>query len=440
MAPKGKQKKREAAQSITRQRVDHLRLSTEHEAYAEMLVNPGDTELTRQPALIPRRATVVRDKQIVDLSGATNFFIEVKPNPSGTLQVTNDAAAAENGETWVGHASGEGTVYMANNIIRQDGTLATPSHTQSAGTQPQYYFVSTAGGNVDFKWSSAATHKAYTYIRVSVNGAAAASGSVVPPGGSSTLTVACPAATDRIWIEVVCDSVQYTEWEGPIEITPQATILLGLATSSSMAVYSVSLLDDVKNLRWYRVTGQAVLVTWTGSDLNNGGVIAAARVAGTWAPQTDSVSDYYDVISDLPFDSYDGALKHGAHVHWMPESLNDFEPHYLGRPPIAPLRKLVVAGRFDDSTQSCRVRVITIIEYFTDSPSYGAMVFGPPWADFDAYLAILDGTVPAATSNDSHIRTKVKKGLRDLRRWVMTKAKEEATDPANYAKLAALFV
>lgn len=439
---KGKQRKLEAASGIRRSAVEQFRQAAEHHAYAELLLDPMESELVRQPSLVPQRGTIIRDKQVFDLTGVSKFHVEARPSLSRTVSLTSASAGAADTGIWYANWSGEivETHFVSSELRRvSDNVIMVP--TSQSGPAPRYYCTSSGAGNIIVRVNNAATSTTSVAIRFTERPSGTVTTSnYAPPGAFASVTVPITTGMTNFSLSLVplrsgfsqSAAVNMSIDPGVLSLTPSA--------SSTELVHNVSLLDDVANLRYYKIVAQELLVTYTGSDLNNGGVIAGARVAGEWTFDGANDTDAYDALADLPYDSYDGRLKNGTHIHWCPNSMEDLQAQYVGKPAIEPRRKLVAAGRFDDISQSIRVRVVTIVEYFTDSPSYGAMTFGPPWADFDVYMAMLDAIVPAATENDKHILTKIKKGLGKVSAWAGKRAKEELRDPANWAALASMIL
>ncbi len=127
-----------------------------------------------------------------------------------------------------------------------------------------------------------------------------------------------------------------------------------------------------------RPVAQSFLATYMGTDLNNGGDIAAAYV-----PYDLFQSNYLDVssnqlgqlqsfenVSQLD-DSYNGPLKHGAYAWWCPQDQTDYNiasvaDHNQMKYPV-----LLCSGIFQpgvaqpNETNPLRVEVSTVFEYTT---------------------------------------------------------------------------
>lgn len=124
------------------------------------------------------------------------------------------------------------------------------------------------------------------------------------------------------------------------------------------------------------VLAQSLLITAQMSDLNNGGVIAIARVPGAAVigEGDDEVdfSSWYDWIASLPYNSYDGAVKEGGYAWYLPED----ETGFFYRPLDAYFGKelpyLVTEFTASDTTEAAivRIKVATIVQFTTTSSVY----------------------------------------------------------------------
>ncbi len=439
---KGKQRKLEAAAVVKRSNVEQFRAATEHHGYAELLLDPMESELVRQPSLVPCRGTIIRDKQIFDLTGVSAFYVEARPSLDRTVAMTSPSAGTASTGAWYANWSGElaATAWISTPFRRVTDSSALVPQTQGTAT-PRYAMTTSGAGNITVRITNPLSNT--TSVAVSFSewpGGATTTSTYAPPGSFASVTVAISATMGAFSVGVVpLRTLTPQSVSAHINIDPGALSLTPSQVSNEV-VHNITLLSDVASLRYYKIVAQELLVSYTGSDQDNGGVIAGARVSGDWSFDGTLTTDAYDAIADIPYDNYDGRLKSGCHVHWSPNSTEDLAMQYPGKPGTEPRRKLVVGGRLDDTTQSIRVRVTTIVEYFTDSPSYGAMTYGPPWADFDVYMAMLDAVVPAATENDKHVLTKIKRGLGKVAKWAQQRAKEELRNPANWATLASMLL
>lgn len=151
-----------------------------------------------------------------------------------------------------------------------------------------------------------------------------------------------------------------------------------------------------------RVTALSCLLTYMGSSLQNGGVIAGARLATGITVQDAPDGDIYSYLASLPFYSADYALKDGAYAWWAPDSEEEqfFTPY--NQPPMNTRAKtsLWFAANRDDISQTLRARVVMGIETITRARTYNARI-GPVNPNYSLLLALAK-TLPAVTENPLH--------------------------------------
>lgn len=124
------------------------------------------------------------------------------------------------------------------------------------------------------------------------------------------------------------------------------------------------------------ILAQSLLITAQMSDLNNGGVLAIARVpGGTVVGEGDDEVDsstWYEWIASLPYNAYDGAVKDGGYTWYLPED----ETGYFYRPLDTYFAKelpyLVSEFTASDVTEASivRIKVATIVQFTTTSSLY----------------------------------------------------------------------
>jgi hypothetical protein len=149
-------------------------------------------------------------------------------------------------------------------------------------------------------------------------------------------------------------------------IQPVLNITVAFTNASTALRWDAIQIPGISNalalIDQYRVVAMSALTTYRGSDLDNGGQIAATLFPGGEAP---SITDLYtyDQVSQSPC-AYDGALKTGAYTFWKPSDHLDMsfrEPSLLD-PWHLPY--IVTAGVVSDPSQvsSLRLRVPIIYE------------------------------------------------------------------------------
>jgi len=115
------------------------------------------------------------------------------------------------------------------------------------------------------------------------------------------------------------------------------------------------------------VLSQSLLITAEMSDLNNGGVLAIARVPGASVigAGDDEVdfNTWYDWIASLPYNSHDGAVKKGGYAWYLPEDETGFFYRPLDTYFGKELPYMVSEFTASDTTEAAivRIKVVTIV-------------------------------------------------------------------------------
>jgi hypothetical protein len=173
-------------------------------------------------------------------------------------------------------------------------------------------------------------------------------------------------------------------------------------------------------------TGLDMLVTYMGSSLNDGGQISSARLPPNYSPNLVSDGDLYAFFTRLPNEKYQGALKDGTHIVWLPKSERELDsvPSPGARSRV--LRNtstIVTAMNRDDNRQTVRLTISGGIEFATNSVTYDTDVAVPNKMIMIAIAHALK--LPAGTSNPSHLEI-IRQGLGKVFRFL--------TKPANILK------
>jgi hypothetical protein len=429
----GGQKKVEAVQKIV-VKEERRKASAQAQAYAEYMVCPYDApNVVHAPSPVPVRETTIRQNLVVDLAtfnAGGGFNIEVRPHLTDTLSVTSSAVDTQDAGSFTLDMSWQG---VGNLAVTPDvgeathmttGTQANFRNIIAPGNGSVRYAVpfSTTGFSETFNLTLQASSSESCLYLVSyetlANGGnwTAAGTSILyctSEGGTVTASVILPA--NCIGLAISALQTTFTTYKVPMSlgiafVASTGTGLTGLARlSSTVSTFGLPLATSVAQLQSWRVTAQDLLVTFEGDTLNDGGNIAAARVTSHWTGgKSDASGNPYADIIALPYDRYDGPLKLGAHVHWIPGSIDDLKP-------IEDIKddadfgyfKMVAAGTITHPGASVRVRVCTTIAYFSNDPSYGEMDWAPPPTDLGLMLQYVARVVPAATENDTHILKKI---------------------------------
>lgn len=406
--------------------------------YAEFLVLPSEGDsVVPAPSPIPIRETVIRKNLVVDLASnnsAGNFYLEVKAHCSDTLSVTQSISDTQDQGAFTFTDSIMLTPVQLAGDLSSDKGLGTHLTT---GSQARLTQIADASGlkkmgymmdgtndttlrvvnwAVETNASTAVTAKIW-FLAAASNWAAATAVTINCPGGvpvySLQNNVTVPA--NCIGISISCSAPRANS-ATPLVLSctlNQASSGLGLLAFEKQVLNTQSMgldiVDSIQDLMSWRVIAQDVLVTFEGDTLNDGGAIACARVPKDWQGGQGLNSNPYGDILKLPYDRYDGALKHGCHVHWIPGDIDDLSPvNSIEEDEDFGFFKMVVAGKMTHPDASIRVRVCTAVAYYSTNPDYGRMDWAPPPTDLGLMLQYVARVVPAATENDSHILKKIR--------------------------------
>ena len=415
------QKKAEVSKVIVKE--ERRKASANSVAYAQFLVCPYDSdEIVHAPSPVPVRETTVRQNIVVDLAQYNNagaFFLEVCPRLTDTLSVTASSTDTQDqgslcfDMSWFGLTSAtranQGTLTHATTAWQENMRSITGVSgarfgfdvNQSANPITWNYTL-TPDSPLDMQltWSidTLAAGGSWTsgssFTSVGGMDASPVTGTVTTPANCLGIGVTCSQSALSYAVPVTAKLVlSYSSGTG--------TIGLGKETQTCQT-FGTPLASSINQLQSWRVTAQDVLVTFEGDTLNDGGSIASARVPSRWSSINADGNPYSDIIA-LPYDRYDGPLKKGTHVHWLPGAIDDLQPvNSVLEDTQFGYFKMVVAGTITHPGASVRVRVCTTIAYFSTNPSYGSMQWAPPPTDLGLLLQYVARVVPAATENDTH--------------------------------------
>lgn len=185
------------------------------------------------------------------------------------------------------------------------------------------------------------------------------------------------------------------------------------------------------------VLAQSLLITAEMSDLNNGGVLAIARVPGSAVVgENDDSSDFntwYDWIASLPYNAYDGAVKNGGYSWYLPEDETGFFYRALDTYVQKPLPYLVSEFTASDVTEASvvRIKVCTIVQFTTTASIYECRP-SCHVSEMDFMHQILS-LIQASYSNDGH-----KEGLKRILKKVGGQVVKLLKNPKTYATVAEL--
>lgn len=171
----------------------------------------------------------------------------------------------------------------------------------------------------------------------------------------------------------------------------------------------------LENAERFFVSAQSMLITSEMSSLNDGGVIATARLPGgsVVGDKTGDVtsSTWYDWIASLPNNSYDGAVKNGAYSFYV----GDDERSYFYRDVNTlignELPQLVAEFTASDTTEASivRIKIVTVVQFTTNASIFQSAPSPilPQLAQMHQLLSVIQSSY----CNRSH-KSDLKKNLR----------------------------
>lgn len=190
------------------------------------------------------------------------------------------------------------------------------------------------------------------------------------------------------------------------------------------------------------VLSQSLLLTAEMSDINNGGMLAIARVPAGNPIGMDAVSakesinanNWYEWLASLSNNNYDGAVKEGGYAWYLPEDETGFfyrtvDNYFSKELPYLASEFTCVKGLEESSI--VRIKICTIVQFTTSASVYDQRP-SCHVNDLDFVHHILS-LVPAAYSNDGH-----KESLKKLLKVAGTKVKALLKDPNTYVRAAQL--
>lgn len=174
-----------------------------------------------------------------------------------------------------------------------------------------------------------------------------------------------------------------------------------------------------------RTTALTLLASYLGSDLQNGGAIAYARLPLGLTPIEAINGDIYGFLAQLPLYCGDYALRDGAFVWWCPDTLQEFffQPYLYPRCQyLDQTSSIWIAMKRDDPSQEVRINANIGVEVTTRSFLYSSEV-GPVNPSFSQVIAIAK-QITAGSHNPIHkslfkrIIAKAKRVILNKKNWV----------------------
>ena len=270
-------------------------------------------------------------------------------------------------------------------------------------------------------------------------------GTVTAPFTSGASTITMFGST--LGIEWVSFGISTTASTVPFDSDVTVEIYSGGANSTLNIpnVYTSCLIQNINgadtiisSAESYFVSAQSTLLTYEGSSLKDNGRLAIARVPSSSVPGQSggqalvpTSSSYYQWLSSLSRNSYNGATKHGGYAFYLGED----EQNYFYRPveeasnPELPY----VIGFFSTDpadNQAVRIQVTSIVQFTTNSNIYNQSPSPYLGEDWCKILHILS-SISAAYDNSGH-RAKLSAALKKVGGKVMGLLK----DPKTYLTIA----
>lgn len=161
----------------------------------------------------------------------------------------------------------------------------------------------------------------------------------------------------------------------------------------------------------YFCLAQSLLVTYRGSTLENGGLIATARVpasTNTIGAKSDASADlaaggsqYYNWISSLQNNRYDGPLKTGAYTFFLGDDESDyFYRDTEDQRSDLPYMVAAFSSSTADAENNIRIKVITHIQYKSNSNVFAQSI--SPYMKDSRLLPHILSLVPSSYCNMMH--------------------------------------
>lgn len=426
--------------------------------YVAALIDPFGSEAVNVPSPFPYRRVNVREIKEFDLKDyymagtpgpdATpgSCFIEIVPRINNTVTITANSFEAPSADNLSGSISGhtDGDPVFGSPPVNGVLTRRCVQQMHQYKGEPAFELTTSAATTAMFQFSviSAAPASSTFKVGVSYNDGAwfTPASNETPsfwPGGVGSVTLALPAGVQAIRFYVVDgnDSKTKASYELAVNITITSGGIGCSNSLSTMTTFSMDLESRISDMESYGVTALGALVSFQGSDLKNGGKIYGAWVPIDWQPDTDSI---LQSMSTIAYDRYDGALRDGLHSHWFPSRLSELEMTSVGKPEVAS-KKLVIFVSADDNTQTTRLRLTMHQQYYSQSPAYGNMRYGPSSNRLAVGLCWLAQNVPLITCNDRHLVEKaikmIQKGGKAGLKYAMDHPEEVASAIGHVASL-----
>lgn len=393
----------------------------------ELLVAPGESELVVSPAPAPSRAGVARYRQTLDFNVESNesrvsYAIHARPDVEAPLMVSKTTAFEPSGDDLFIEAVSEQNKIVSLTAAYLNTTLS--SETNDLGVT---FIPFNANGNnqtysirASIIDSNSAGPLVVTFLAVQPSPAPAielGSLTLVPWTASSLFTPSGPYSPDWLGVSVIVNQGAATFGT----TTSKLSLILQPASGREFSPpFAQNVMDVFQPLdlpkilgssKRHRVTAMDVLVTYTGADLDNAGVIAVANVDSSIAADSLPGGDcsLYRAITRRPFDMYCGRLassgqsEGGCHWFYMPDdvarlSMHSTQAGYQDDLPVGAIaiEGMKIGGAF-------KISYNIVIDFYSEDPQH-TMLLQPSMALYNQGLAMVRLNIPLVSSNDSHLK------------------------------------
>jgi hypothetical protein len=153
----------------------------------------------------------------------------------------------------------------------------------------------------------------------------------------------------------------------------------------------------------YRVVSMSAWLEYEGSDLTNGGQLAAISYKGGRDPMLNGLWDY-NKIAETP-GSYQGALKLGNYSVWRPSNERDMMFRNLNTDDRWNLPYIVVAGKVSSADVPATLRLRVVINYeFISTAQFYSYSHSPVAPELIAHAATMLRDFPTSMENPLHFK------------------------------------
>ncbi len=151
-----------------------------------------------------------------------------------------------------------------------------------------------------------------------------------------------------------------------------------------------------------RCVGASGLLTYMGSQLENGGISAAVPLPKGVAPWEKQQANIYTAITQTPR-YYDGRTQNGLYGFWLPIDALEYQflPSHKRGAWSENNSRILYYTRLDDNSQSVRFKAYVLYEFQTANTLY-SQALPPLEPAFHTLIRQMLATIPQCMDNDNH--------------------------------------